>query len=736
MDLDNYVNPETLRTAINNAIAENQNRLNVLEVMEVLDDDGSLLNFLIQKMTVLRKDFKKGSRKSSSMAKGCLVDACLQLNLPRADRIRMFEDLKMALLNAPPGASYLPSVYRLQAITIDKLFDGEVNVGAYIRYADVLDPRRKDDILCKDFQLEREELRKVAKELDRLRDRNPPSSWRRKAADFFIHPSLELRVSEERGRHYVATEDLSAGELLITEKLFAASIPSRKAFNACSGCFSSNTQPVYFPCDTCCETVFCSLECKAKACSPDGGHARECGIKDIFNQFMGVKDHGHHHLNYILLSRFDPNVFIGGQLDQVKPYHPLEYAADQQSPPADDAEQETRKLRLIKYIVSMATFPGEVKKNEFINNLIPSIGSALLWLIEHEQERKFSRAQTLQLINVCFEGVLRLKVNCFGLANNNRVFLNSTLVLFASMINHNCDENTSWEDSNGIFRFFTTKNVRQGEEILINYLGYLGDEDNFANRQMLLKHTYDILCNCRSCQVDLLATNKPFLACSACGGQACFVTAKEPACNRCFQCGQTYSPEEITTFDNSAKSLSEQCTRHVQLSNIENIGEAVQMYSVLSGEIYTEGIGYQHLLYVIGAAWALDPQLEQLLVRLLAREVARVTPRSLNEPAAQGDAKVMAFKRVYKERFSREVSKLCFWLNVLEKACNSKELAPEPRNMAKRTLLELYERFLEFADFILASNFGDANSQIRENMLPLVEVKRGQFEELKRNNRK
>lgn len=81
----------------------------------------------------------------------------------------------------------------------------------------------------------------------------------------YVAASTKLKVvhSEEMGRHVVAKEDISIGEVIVEEDPYFTILIKSQYLVACNYCMSRNLN--LMPCDNCCFSLYCSNECKEKA---------------------------------------------------------------------------------------------------------------------------------------------------------------------------------------------------------------------------------------------------------------------------------------------------------------------------------------------------------------------------------------------------------------------------------------------------------------------------------------
>ena len=101
--------------------------------------------------------------------------------------------------------------------------------------------------------------------------------------------AIDLQFSPERGRYFVATQDLFPGDVILKEEPYAAVLESVFRVNHCAHCLKKTSTPI--PCFECATVQFCS-----EACRDDSWrryHYVECGILAYLepSQFLGRLPH-------------------------------------------------------------------------------------------------------------------------------------------------------------------------------------------------------------------------------------------------------------------------------------------------------------------------------------------------------------------------------------------------------------------------------------------------------------
>ncbi|KAG0713717.1 SET and MYND domain-containing protein 4 [Chionoecetes opilio] len=86
---------------------------------------------------------------------------------------------------------------------------------------------------------------------------------------------IDIHYDNNMGRYAVAAEDIEPGDVLVTEKPFAAILNRQEYGNHCQKCFKTTKAPI--PCKKCSSVLFCSVECRQSSYF----HTVECPILDL-----------------------------------------------------------------------------------------------------------------------------------------------------------------------------------------------------------------------------------------------------------------------------------------------------------------------------------------------------------------------------------------------------------------------------------------------------------------------
>ncbi|KAK0173178.1 hypothetical protein PV328_006416 [Microctonus aethiopoides] len=92
--------------------------------------------------------------------------------------------------------------------------------------------------------------------------------------------AIELKYSDQFGRHVVATRDINAGETIIVHRSYATVIDSKFSHKYCWNCCKRAWSGV--PCHKCVEVIYCNETCRDKAWSEH--HEIECKVISVITR--------------------------------------------------------------------------------------------------------------------------------------------------------------------------------------------------------------------------------------------------------------------------------------------------------------------------------------------------------------------------------------------------------------------------------------------------------------------
>lgn len=325
-----------------------------------------------------------------------------------------------------------------------------------------------------------------------------------------VHKFVMNEQNAKKGKSLLATENISSGSVVLTERPYVAAIHSHLLRKYCYHCLRrihKLSQP--FPCLTCHQVAFCSGVCSTTAYSQY--HRIECCYISILN----ISDDFH----------FSPKITLKAILKRG-----VSECLSSAEGSAEDREGYNGFLDLIEH--------PDTDKNDY--SLPASIITA--FLLEKNQDEIFTRNIILRLFERIIKHLRQVNVNGISITakevtvddNKQPVFEEHTIgcgvYLTARFINHSCDPNTRIVKFQGDQVFVqAVRDIEAGEEITFSYGGNYKWQ-LLSTRKNMLRESYFFECNCSACEQGLQPITNALL-CPECKGP--IVSDKSMTCIQC-----------------------------------------------------------------------------------------------------------------------------------------------------------------------------------------------------------
>lgn len=323
--------------------------------------------------------------------------------------------------------------------------------------------------------------------------------------EFWIHPACDLRSHPNKGRHFIATEFVPKGSVVLMENPFSCAINATESTNYCHNCRQSLDNKLW-PCRGCDEVVFCGEDCSREV--HHKYHKHECGFAGFIKKMYG--DHFVH--TFRLIARYGV-------------YRAIDW---------DSSQSPETVFDLKKYISTGIPSEEPLKFDTFyhaFNSLLDhtfqcddytwlklafkSIGTA--FLLNHALRTHLDEPSLITLADISMRISRRVAVNSFGqnVFVPMRKSVSSCLLIISSLFNHSCDPNLRWTIQNRQLVATTREDIEAGEELNWTYGPTIRNKE-FTERQIQLKRKYHFTCSCKGCLRDC----RSFLAlrCHHCSG--------------------------------------------------------------------------------------------------------------------------------------------------------------------------------------------------------------------------
>ncbi|XP_063239952.1 SET and MYND domain-containing protein 4-like [Bacillus rossius redtenbacheri] len=366
-------------------------------------------------------------------------------------------------------------------------------------------------------------------------------------SDVLAHASaaLELRYSEEKGRHVVANRDISAGDTLFVERPFALVVlPDEGDAVHCHHCCAATALPV--PCERCADGAYCGAACREKAWRAH--HRWECAGGLRLLQSLGIA----HLALRVLLGAGGAREALGAARElSARPWSPVRgpaacdgYAAVHQLlPHLERLERED----FVQYALTAALLALYLSgRTDYLSDPGEEEGEGALAAVAALLHRHVAQL-------VCNgHAVTELRTEGEGdVVTERQARVATAIYPSASMLNHSCDPNIINSFYNQYLIIRACRDIPKGEEV-VNCYGPHFRRTGTRERRALLSGQYHFACACNRCTSEAyfdFLDRFGGLQCLSCGGplleDTLRATPEVPHPVVCIECGDTRGYEQL-----------------------------------------------------------------------------------------------------------------------------------------------------------------------------------------------
>ncbi|XP_063984583.1 SET and MYND domain-containing protein 4-like [Diachasmimorpha longicaudata] len=338
------------------------------------------------------------------------------------------------------------------------------------------------------------------KNIPSIADENPEISG--------VSSCLELKYSEQSGKHVVATRDIFPGETLaIMEPYAAVLLTPEKSFTHCWRCMEQTWSSI--PCPNCVNVVFCSEDCREKAWEEH--HYIECdvigpllalemshlGLLSMRMAVQAIKEAGGIKELMKKVEEIENKVgrtngFTGGILND-KDYASV-YTLTRNTEKRSVADLFGRSLNAALIIYILAT------TSELFGKRLPN---DLKGLLENE-EAMFVAGLIMRHQQIIPSNAHEIAEEVLGIDPIGRA---AAIMPFYSLINHSCSPGVGRTTYGKKMVIYSDAIIRQGEEVFDNYGAHFAIMPKIP-RQQFLAQQFRFKCNCEACLEDWPTYNR------------------------------------------------------------------------------------------------------------------------------------------------------------------------------------------------------------------------------------
>lgn len=317
--------------------------------------------------------------------------------------------------------------------------------------------------------------------------------------------SLEVKVSDEKGRYVVANDDIKVGEILFMEKPYASVLLPSFYESYCHHCSATLSGLPVMPCKQCNQVSYCSKQCVDESWM--AYHKFECGYLDLLHE-IGIA-----HLSFrtVLVTGIEKACLICKELESTN---------EKRAP--EDSNYECNYASVLKLLDHSDDFNFEdLFKYTLTSLLLLIIASDKLKLISRSHENFFT------LGGLYLKHILQLICNGHAISRTEVNFKNGSyyteekriatgIYPSVSLMNHSCSPNIFPLYKGNLLIIKASKPIAKGKEVN-NCYGPHYLRMSLLERQKALKDQYFFNCKCPACANDKKVFFNAF-CCPACAG--------------------------------------------------------------------------------------------------------------------------------------------------------------------------------------------------------------------------
>ncbi|XP_037048043.1 SET and MYND domain-containing protein DDB_G0273589-like [Bradysia coprophila] len=288
---------------------------------------------------------------------------------------------------------------------------------------------------------------------------------------------VEMKYNQEFGRHLVASRDIPDGKIILLEKYFAVS--RTDDFSVCYTCFRSIFSN-FLACNQCTSVMFCNIECMKQ----NQTHKWECGTffaMKFFDKVQTQQPDGTTRTRLIAQTVLNA-ISTFSDVELLMQFVETTLGEDPDQLPTSLHDQVSNYHFFFKLKRRMVTPLDEVKRLYMYTIALPKIRA----LFDSEEKRRF-------LMHLVAHHSFIVAANSIGHDGTCKV------VNVFSLFNHSCVSNVNKTSHNKSFICTTTRPVKKGEQLFINYLNPAEMKLTSDRRQELLKLSWGFECMCQKC---------------------------------------------------------------------------------------------------------------------------------------------------------------------------------------------------------------------------------------------
>lgn len=299
---------------------------------------------------------------------------------------------------------------------------------------------------------------------------------------------LELKQSEEFGRHLLARQDIAAGQTVLIETDFVSvkcvddtDVNASEFESVCDTCFQSKMN--FIACNRCPDAVFCSFDCMAN----NSTHSWVCGT--FFPEL-------HYKIQFqiqaiLLACTTFPNT------EELMEFIGSVRAEDTEKIPTSLLDAKSKYHFFLKLQKSKIFRPAHVLQAKQIYEhlaMLPKVNARF----DSMEKRRF-------LMHLILHHLLVIRTN--GIISGHPWSAMSVFNVL-SMLNHSCAPNLYHPRQGKQQYCVTIRPIQKGQQLFISYLSP-NDWSTMEQRQQKLKYSWGFDCICERCDAQQSIEDEP-----------------------------------------------------------------------------------------------------------------------------------------------------------------------------------------------------------------------------------
>lgn len=281
---------------------------------------------------------------------------------------------------------------------------------------------------------------------------------------------LEVKQSEEFGKHVITNRDLEIGQTVIIEEAYCIASENNEKYSHCANCFSFKANLI--PCRNCSAVMFCSQNCY------DVGHERfhdmECRKPGVYTQLEGQ----HRLVMRTVIKAIKSFSTVEELMDAIDRFNQNPHSEPNNADPSIRAYmqffgltkgiEQTPIIQNITFIDYAKTIHSKLAMNPASRSLFRSLETSRFFahlILHHIYVISINGVGSLSLLHGAYKNELGTdEYSLSGIVYARGIYLNS------SKLNHSCQPNIARIFMGNKLIGKVIRPIKQGEQLFVTYM--------------------------------------------------------------------------------------------------------------------------------------------------------------------------------------------------------------------------------------------------------------------------